>query len=153
MSLRLNSPMPELAGATDWLVGTQPKLEELTGHPTLIYFWSATCHTCHDNMPHLIRWRKQYDPMGFKMVAIHAPRSEAETDSSVVRPKIEEYEISEPCCLDNQHKLMGAFENEFFPAYFLFDRDGTLLRRAAGNAGVARLEPVLEQLFNNPSNN
>lgn len=147
MSLRLNSPLPELSGATEWLVGEEPTLQELHGHPTLVYFWSATCHTCHDNMPHLMRWRKEYGPQGLKMVAIHAPRSEAELSPEMVLPKLKEYEITEPAALDNEHKLMDKFENQFYPAYFLYDRDGNLLRRAAGNAGVGRLEPTLEQLF------
>jgi thiol-disulfide isomerase/thioredoxin len=139
--------MPDLDGATEWLVGSKPEREELEGHPTLIYFWSATCHTCHDNMPHLMRWRKEYGPKGLKMVAIHAPRSEAETSKEMVEPKIVEYEITEPCCMDNQHVLMEKFENQFFPAYFLYDRELKLLRRAAGNAGVERLDPTLQQLF------
>lgn len=147
MSLRLNSPMPDLAGATEWLVGTQPQPNELKGHPTLIYFWSATCHTCHDIMPHLKRWRKEFVPKGLKMIAIHAPRSEAELNKDMVELKIAEYEISEACCMDNKHALMEKFENQFFPAYFLYDGDGNLARRSAGNAGVIRLEPTLKQFF------
>ena len=53
----------------------------------------------------------------------------------------------EPCGVDNLHKVKKAFDNDLWPAYFIFDEEGNLKRRAAGNAGISMLEPILEKMF------
>ena len=42
--MKLREQMPELAGAVEWFNGELSK-EELVGEkPTLIHFWSVSCH-------------------------------------------------------------------------------------------------------------
>lgn len=145
MPLRLNSSMPELTGITEWVHGT-PEIKP--GQPLLIYFWAVSCHICHENMPHLAAWREKFVPLGLQMVAIHAPRQPEDTELQKVYEQIEEFQMREVCGIDNQHILMNRFENQFWPAYFLYDGEGKLRRRTAGNAGLSMLEPILEQLVN-----
>jgi hypothetical protein len=45
------------------------------------------------------------------------------------------------------HRLKKAFDNDLWPAYFLFDKEGNLKRRAAGNAGLGMLQPILTEMF------
>lgn len=144
MPLRLNSPLPSLSGAVEWQNG-QTGL--LVGVPVLVYFWSVSCRVCRDNMPRLQMWRTEFVPYGLKMIAIHAPRQESDTDLMKVLKLIKEFGIVEPCAIDNRHDLMAIFENRFWPAYFLFDREGKLRRRTTGDAGILILQPVLEQLI------
>ncbi len=40
-----------------------------------------------------------------------------------------------------------CLDNDLWPAYFIFDEDGSLKRRAAGNAGISMLEPILDKMF------
>ena len=61
MPLRLGSAMPELTGATEWLNGGVDAAS-LQGHPVLVHFWAVSCHICHDNMPAVQQWRKEYEP-------------------------------------------------------------------------------------------
>jgi thiol-disulfide isomerase/thioredoxin len=146
MPLHLNSPMPDFSGATEW-IGEKPGIKDLMSAPVLIYFWSVSCHICHDNMPRLAQWREQYVPKGLKLVSIHAPRQEDDLDVAGVVAKKAEYHISEAVGVDNRHTVMQSFENELLPAYFLYDREGKLVRRAAGNAGLGMIEPVLQKLL------
>jgi thiol-disulfide isomerase/thioredoxin len=145
--MRLRTPLPKFDGVTEWL-NSQPDLAAAEGHPLLVYFWAVSCHICHDNMPKLKAWRKEYVPQGLKMIAIHCPRMKADTDKEKVKAACEEYGIEEPCGIDNMHKAKKAFDNELWPAYFLFDREGNLKYRAAGKAGLAMLVPNLEQMLN-----
>lgn len=147
MPLRLNTPMPELTGATEWLNGSAPAAEELAGQPVLVYFWSVSCHICHENMPKVMEWRDTYAPRGLRMIAIHAPRQEADLDVEQVRAKISEYGITEACGVDNNLALLNTFQNTFLPAYYLYDKQGILRRRSAGEAGVTMLAPALEQVM------
>jgi thiol-disulfide isomerase/thioredoxin len=146
MPMRLKTPMPSLEGVTEWFNG-EPDLDSLKGEPVLIYFWAASCHICHENMPKIQAWREAYMPKGLKMISIHCPRMKTDTDIEKVKATLEECGIVESCGIDNLHKLKKAFDNDLWPAYFLFDREGNLKRRAAGNAGLAMLQPILDEMF------
>jgi thiol-disulfide isomerase/thioredoxin len=138
--------MPSLEGATQWINST-PNIESTPSKPTLIYFWAVSCHVCHQNMPKLASWRNEYGPQGLQMIAIHCPRMKTDVDVEKVKAAVENYGITEPCGIDNRHQIKKAFENEFWPAYFLFDREGKLVRRAAGNTGLAMLEPLIQKML------
>jgi thiol-disulfide isomerase/thioredoxin len=139
--------MPSLEGITEWL-NDEPDMDALQGEPVLVYFWAMSCHICHENMPKLKVWREKYLPKGLKMIAIHCPRMKSDTDVENIKSAVEEYGIIEPCGIDNKHKVKKAFDNELWPAYFIFDGEGNLLRRAAGAAGLGMLEPILESSLN-----
>ncbi|MBG0784463.1 MAG: redoxin domain-containing protein [Anaerolineaceae bacterium] len=146
MPMRLRTPLPSLDGVTEWLNG-EPDLEAVKGSPLLVYFWAVSCHICHENMPKLKDWREKFVPKGLKMIAIHCPRMKSDTDVEKVKEAMAEYGIVEPCGVDNLHKVKNAFDNDLWPAYFIFDEEGNLKRRAAGNAGISMLEPILEKMF------
>jgi hypothetical protein len=77
------------------------------------------------------------------------PRYEADTDVEAVREAIAKFDISEPCAVDNEHKLRDAFQNEhgYVPAYYLFDADGKLKSFAAGERGLDMLKSAVERLL------
>ncbi|MCB2214149.1 TlpA family protein disulfide reductase [bacterium] len=146
MPMRLKTPMPSLDGVTEWLNG-EPDLDAYEGKPLLVYFWAVSCHICHENMPKLQSWREEFVPKGLNMVSIHCPRMKTDTDVDKVKEQVEEFGIVEPCGIDNMHEVKKAFDNDMWPAYFIFDGEGKLKRRAAGNAGVTMLEPILKKMF------
>jgi hypothetical protein len=45
--------------------------------------------------------------------------------------------------IDNKHKIKKAFENEYWPAFFVFDGEGRLVRRAAGKNGLSMVESII----------
>src|SRR6266446_680104 len=127
MAMRIGTEMPGLEGATEWFGGTQAHAEEAAvGHPTLVHFWSASCGICKENLPRVGQWRDEKKEQGLRVIAIHMPRYEADTDVETVRDLISKFGITEPCAVDNEHKLKEAFQNDqgFVPAYYLFDAEG-----------------------------
>lgn len=150
MPMRIGTQMPSLDGATEWFGATQAHAEaESAGHPTLVHFWSVSCGTCKENMPRVAEWREQRGAQGLRVIAVHMPRYEADTDVEAVREAISRYDITEPCAVDNQHKLREAFQNEqgYVPAYYLFDAEGKLRCFAAGERGLNMIAPALERLL------
>jgi thiol-disulfide isomerase/thioredoxin len=143
--------MPVLDGATEWFGGTQASAEELAnaGGPTLVHFWSVSCGTCKENLPRVAEWREQRKDEGLRVIAIHMPRYEADTDVEAVREAIEKYGITEPCAIDNQHKLRDAFLNEqgYVPAYYLFDGERKLRSFAAGERGLDMLSAAVDRVL------
>ena len=138
--------MPELTGATEWLNGETEK-SDLAGSPTLVHFWSVSCYICKNNLPTLQECKQTYGPSGLKVVAVHMPRSEDELDVERVKAALAEYGIDEPCAVDNEHALGERFETGgLWPYYFLFDADGKMKTRSAGNAGLTTVEAALKKL-------
>jgi thiol-disulfide isomerase/thioredoxin len=148
MPMRIGTEMPSLDGATEWLGGTEAHaLAESKGHPTLVHFWSVSCGVCKENLPRITEWRDQRRDDGLRVIAVHMPRYEADMDTEEVRAAVAEYNITEPCAVDNGHKLRDAFKNEqgYVPAYYLFDAQGKLRSFAAGERGLDMLASALER--------
>lgn len=150
MPMKIGTQMPSLAGATEWFGWTQAHVEsESAGHPVLVHFWSVSCGICKDNMPRVAEWRDRCAAEGLRVIAVHMPRYEADTDTEAVRDAITKYDIKEPCAVDNEHKLREAFQNDqgYVPAYYLFDAEGKLKCFAAGERGLNMITPALERLL------
>jgi len=148
MPMRIGTNMPSLDGATEWFGGTeQHAIAEAQGHATLVHFWSISCGMCKENMPRVAQWRDGRRDEGLRVVAVHMPRDEADKDVEEVRAAISEYNITEPCAIDNELKLRDAFQNEkgYVPAYYLFDAEGKLKSFAAGGNGLDLLASALDR--------
>jgi len=104
------------------------------------------------NLPRVAAWREERKAEGLRVIAVHMPRYEADTDIEAVREAIAKYDITEPCAIDNQHKLREAFKNEqgFVPAYYLFDAEGKLRSFAAGERGLDMLSAAVDRVLAQP---
>jgi hypothetical protein len=152
MPLRTHTPMPSLDGIADWENGGKPSAEDLAGHPVLVHFWSVSCYICHNVADVVSGWRDKYGPRGLKVIAIHQPRGPEELDiAKVTEDAHGEMGITQPLGIDNTHAVVKAFENEFVPAYYLFDGNHELLHRQAGDRGFERLETKIEEVLSTPS--
>lgn len=150
MPMRIGAKLPNLDGATEWFGGTQAHSEaEVKGRPTLVHFWSVSCGICKDNLPRVGEWRDELKDRGLRVIAVHMPRYESDTDVEAVREAIANYNITEPCAVDNEHKLREVFQNDqgYIPAYYLFDSEGKLKSFAAGERGLNMLKSAVDRLF------
>ncbi|MTH53087.1 redoxin domain-containing protein [Bacillus mangrovi] len=144
--MKLREQMPELNGAVEWLNGQVTK-EDLTGEkPTLIHFWSVSCHLCKEAMPQVNQFRDEYKDR-LNVVAVHMPRSEDDLDMEAIKKTAEEHSISQPIFVDSEHKLTDAFENQYVPAYYVFDKDGNLRHFQAGGSGMKMLEKRVNRVL------
>lgn len=150
MPMRIGTAMPALEGATEWFGATQAHAEaESRGRPTLIHFWSVSCGICKDNLPRVAEWRDERKEQGLRVIAVHMPRYESDSDVETVREAIATNNVSEPCAVDNEHKLRDAFQNDqgYVPAYYLFDAEGKLRSFAAGERGLDLLKATLDRVL------
>ena len=150
MPMRIGTEMPSLEGATEWFNATGARAAAgAKGRPTLGHFWSVSCGTCKENMPRVQELRDARAVEGLRVIAVHMPRYEADTDVEAVREAVATYNITEPCAVDNEHRLRDAFQNEkgYVPAYYLFDAEGKLRGFAAGEFGVRVIAPALDRVL------
>jgi thiol-disulfide isomerase/thioredoxin len=147
MSLRLRAPMPSLAGATEWIDGAPIDAAALRGQVTLVHFWAVSCGICKPHLPLLAAWRAKYEPQGVRFVSVHMPRQEADTDVAQVKAVAAANGIVGPTAIDNQHGIAEAFENEYVPAYYVFDRDGTLKLYMSGEKVLPMVQASIDRVL------
>lgn len=152
MPLRLGSPLPSLEGATDSFNTTGFDPATLKGQPVLVHFWAVSCHICHEVMHEVVAYRDQYRDQGLRVVGVHMPKQESDLSIEKVASDVEQMGLTHPMLVDGKHAITEQFQNQFVPAFFLFDREGNLFFRAAGDKGLQNLKPKLEQLFAVPAN-
>jgi tRNA A-37 threonylcarbamoyl transferase component Bud32/thiol-disulfide isomerase/thioredoxin len=148
--MKLDSDMPSFNSATQWFNQTgAAAVYETKGRPTLVHFWSISCEISEANLPHIAELRDERKRDGLRVIAVHLPRFEAETDTEAVRAAIASLQLTEPCAVDNEHKLSEAFSNTqgYVPAYYLFDVERKLKSFTAGERGIAVLENRLDRLL------
>ncbi len=147
MALRMDSPMPSLDGGTDWFNSQGVKTEDLKGSTVLVHFWSISCGICKESLPDIQGWIDKYSSQGLKVIAVHMPRQESDTNVDAVKEAIDEYEVKQPCVIDNWHTITDAFENKYVPAYYIFDSEGKMRHFQAGEKAIKMVEPVLERVL------
>ncbi|KPL61292.1 TlpA family protein disulfide reductase [Rossellomorea vietnamensis] len=144
--MKLRSPMPELTGATEWLNGEVTKKDLVGDKPTLIHFWSISCHLCKEAMPQVNEFRDRYSDK-LNVMAVHMPRSEEDLNLDEIKKVAAEHDITQPIFVDSEHKLTDAFENQYVPAYYVFDKDGNLRHFQAGGSGMKMLEKRVNRVL------
>ncbi|MGI6127672.1 MAG: redoxin domain-containing protein [Planifilum sp.] len=144
--MRLRTEMPELAGVTEWVNGEVSKAD-LAGKPVLVHFWSISCGLCKKSLPDVNELREKYKDKDLQVIGVHMPRSEKDTEIGPVKETIEKYELKHPQAIDNEHNVVDAFENEFVPAFYLFDQEGLLRHRSAGEKALSMLQKPLERVL------
>lgn len=147
MALRMDSKMPSLEGGTDWFNSPPLTSDDFIGYSTLIHFWAVSCHSCKESLPDVNRWSEQYTPKGLKILSVHMPRQESDTNIDAVKEVIKEYDIKQPCVVDNWHSITDAFENKYVPAFYVFDKEGKLRHFQAGEKAAKMVEPVIERVL------
>lgn len=147
MPLRMDSKLPSLEGGTNWFNSTPLSNQDFAGHPALIHFWAISCHSCKESLPDVNRWLDTYAPQGLKILSVHMPRQESDTNVEAVTEVVKEYGMKQPCVIDNWHSITDAFENKYVPAFYLFDTEGKLRHFQAGEKAAKMVEPVIQRLL------
>ncbi|TMU87975.1 TlpA family protein disulfide reductase [Bacillus sp. BHET2] len=144
--MKLREPMPKLTGATSWLNGEVSRDDLVGDKPTLIHFWSVSCHLCKEAMPDINEIRDEYEDI-LNVVSVHMPRSEDDLNLSLIEQMALGHDISQPTYVDSEHKLTEAFENNYVPAYYVFDEEGNLRHFQAGGSGMNMLRKKLNRIL------
>lgn len=147
MPLRMDSPLPSLKGGTDWFNSKPLTDEDLRGKTVLVHFWAISCGTCKESLPDITRWIEKYGPDGLVVVSVHMPRQESDTNLEAVKEAIAEYDVKQPCVVDNWHEITDAFENKYVPAFYLFDTNGKMRDFKAGEKAPKMVEQAIERIL------
>ncbi len=140
-------PAPEIRGVTGWINSQPLTLEQLRGKVVLIDFWTYSCINCIRTMPYITRWYDQYKDAGLVVIGVHAPEFAFEKKRGNVEKAVRQYGIRYPVALDNDFATWRAYENRYWPAHYLIDREGRIVYTHFGEGQYAQTENNIRSLL------
>ncbi|GAB3839344.1 cytochrome c biogenesis protein CcdA [Kribbella italica] len=138
---------PEFTGTQKWFNGPPVTLAGLKGKVVLVDFWAYSCINCQRATPHLLAWDKAYKSLGLQIVGIHSPEFAFEKSAGNVQSAITKEKIGYPVGQDNNLATWTAYRNQYWPAKYLVDAEGTVRSIKFGEGSYGQTENQIRELL------
>ena len=138
---------PEIDNIAAWVNSNPLTLAQLKGKVVLIDFWTYSCINCQRTQPYLNAWYDKYKDDGFEIIGMHAPEFAFEKVTENVQKAVTDASIKYPVALDNNFTTWRAYENQYWPAKYLIDKDGQVRYTHFGEGDYAETEEIIQTLL------
>jgi cytochrome c biogenesis protein CcdA/thiol-disulfide isomerase/thioredoxin len=138
---------PEFKGIETWLNSKPLTMKGLRGKVVLVDFWTYSCINCVRTLPYITSWDKKYRDKGLVIVGVHSPEFEFEKKRENVEAAIAKDGIQYPVAQDNHLDTFTAFNNQFWPAHYLINREGQVVYTHFGEGEYAQTENNIRVLL------
>ena len=122
--------------AAEWLNSPPLILASLQGSPVLVEFWTFDCINSLRSMDWMRSIATRKTAAGLKIVSVHTPEFAHEKRPENVRAAIAKLGITYPVMLDVDFSYWRAFDNQYWPAFYLIDAKGRLVAKRFGELHV-----------------
>jgi len=133
--------------AERWVNSPPLTHETLRGKIVLVDFWEYTCVNWIRTAPYVKAWNRDYASLGLVVIGVHAPEFAFGKRAENIDRGIRDRGLSYPIAIDNSFGIWRAFENDAWPAKYLFDDRGRLVRRWAGEGSYDEIEREIRRLL------
>ncbi len=140
-------PAPEFAGITQWLNSDPLTISQLKGKVVLIDFWTYSCINCIRTLPYVTKWYDTYKDQGLVVIGVHTPEFAFEKDTANVQAAIARFGIHYPVAQDNNYGTWQAYNNQYWPAEYLIDKNGNIVHTHFGEGEYDVTENAIRQLL------
>jgi hypothetical protein len=130
-----------------WVNSAPLTTGRLRGKVVLVDFWEYTCVNWIRTAPYVKAWHRDYSDRGLVVVGVHAPEFEFGKRAEHIDRGIREHGLTHPIALDNDFATWRAFGNDAWPAKYLFDAHGTLVKRWVGEGSYGDVEAEIRRLL------
>lgn len=120
-------PAPEFIGIDTWLNSPPLTMSSLKGKVVLVDFWTYSCINCVRTLPYITTWDKRYRDKGLIIIGVHAPEFEFEKNIDNIKTALQKYNIHYPVAVDNNLATWDNFNNQYWPAHYLIDKNGRVV--------------------------
>jgi thiol-disulfide isomerase/thioredoxin len=145
-----DGPAPALA-AKGWLNSAPLTQANLKGKVVLYDIWTYSCVNCVRTLPYVKSWYERYRSDGLVVVGIHSPEFDFEKVHSNVAAAVQRLGVTWPVALDDDMTIWNAFDNQYWPAKYLADRQGELRYSHFGEGDYDKTEDVIRMLLGVPA--
>ena len=140
------SSVPSLK-ATRWVNSPPVTAEMLRGKIVLVDFWEYTCVNWIRTSPYVKAWNRDYGTYGLVVIGVHAPEFAFGKLPENIDRGIRDHGLTYPIAIDNDFAIWRAFGNDAWPARYLFDDHGRLVKRWVGEGSYDETEREIRRLL------
>ena len=117
------------------------------GRPMLVEFWDFCRPNSMRTLPYVKAWHERYAQDGLRVIGVHSPGFDASRDEQAVRAAVNRLGIEHPVLIDSELQLWQEYENQGWPARYLFDGAARLFEYHYGEGGYAESELAIQELL------
>jgi hypothetical protein len=98
-------------------------------------------------LPYVRAWHERYSDDGLRVIGVHSPGFDLSRHEDAVRAAVRRLEIRYPVLIDSELQLWQEYENEGWPARYLFDGGARLFDYHYGEGGYEETERAIQELL------
>jgi hypothetical protein len=138
---------PEFVGITEWLNSKPLSVADQRGKVLVVHFWTNGCINCIHNYSHYRAWQElNKDRLDFIMVGVHTPEFDSEKDLGRLRDRLAKNRLTFAVAADNKAETWRAWNNRYWPAIYLVDKQGRVRHSWTGELGMEGFKTVSDQI-------
>jgi thiol-disulfide isomerase/thioredoxin len=122
-------------------------LSSLKGKVVLVYIWTYTCINSIRPMPYIDDWNQKYSDKGLVSVSVHSPEFTFEKNHANVKDAVKRFGINYPVIIDNDHGTWNAYDNNYWPRFYLIDTQGYIRYDHIGEGDYNQIERSIQSLL------
>ena len=131
---------PEISGIDAWINTPPLTINSLKGKVVLIDFWTYSCINCVRTLPYLKDWYNKYHDKGLVIIGVHTPEFDFEKNLDNVKSAVKRDGILYPVALDNQFVTWRNYNNHYWPAHYLINKQGEVVYQHNGEGSYDIME-------------
>ena len=148
--IRLRPPVdtieaPPFPRELTWVNVAPLRMDQQRGRPVLVEFWDFCRVQSLRVLPYIRGWHERYAGEGLRVISVHAPGFEPGRDEDEVRAAVERLGIEHAVCLDTGLDVWSLYDNEGWPARYLFDGRGILVDYHYGEGAYEETELAIQE--------
>jgi thiol-disulfide isomerase/thioredoxin len=138
----------EIANPTGFINTDGTSIGESLGKKVILLdFWAYSCFNCKNTQPYLNAWHEKYEDDGLLIIGVHKPEFEFEKDPANVEKAVKTANIRYPVVLDNNDATWNAYDQHYWPAWYLIDADGFIQYKHFGEGAYEETEEKIQELL------
>ena len=137
---------PEFTNET-WINSRPLLMKQLKGKVVLVEFWTFACYNCQNVEPYVKSWHGKYKDLGLVVIGVHSPEFSHERVLKNVQNYVSEHRIEYPVAIDNDFKTWKSYQNRYWPAMYLIDKQGIIRYTRFGEGDYDQTEKKIRELL------
>jgi thiol-disulfide isomerase/thioredoxin len=147
-----NTGMTALTGrftaqSSPWFNSAPLSATLLRGKVVLVNFWTYSCINSLRALPYTKSWAIKYKRAGLVVIGVHTPEFTFEQKPPNVAQAVRDLNVVYPVVMDSDYGIWRAFENEYWPAFYLLDGQGRIRYHSFGEGEYDKTEHVIQELL------
>jgi thiol-disulfide isomerase/thioredoxin len=130
-----------------WFNSDPVPISALRGQVILIQFWDYTCVHCQRTLPYIKEWCRKYEKFGLVVIGVHTPKFPFGKNPEDVQKAIHRFGIPYPVVTDNEYLIASHYDNRFWPALYLVDKNGFIRYESVGEGNYGATEHAIQTLL------